>query len=77
MVLSCSKQNRTKTNAILLSHYGTATGLCVVARGPGQNKNQYKRERREGHEREGKETRVLQRVWESHLQTYSVKTLHP
>lgn len=51
--------------------------MCVVARGPGQNRNQYKRERREGHEREGKETRVLQRAWETHLQTYSVKTLHP
>lgn len=71
MVLSCSKQNRTKTNAILLGHYETATGLCVWWPGAPD------RTETNTNEREGKETRVLQRVWESHLQTYSVKTLHP
>lgn len=63
MVLNCSKQNRTKTNAVLLGHYETAhESVCVVARAPDRTETNTDR-------REGTETRVLQRALESHFKT--------
>ena len=56
--IQLQQTNQTKTNAVLLSH----ESVCVVARAPDRTETNTD-------EREGKETRVLQRALESHFKT--------